>query len=918
MRTPRTQRRRGVTVIELLTVIVVISVAMAMGFLLFRSMRRAARVATAEARLKQVSAGLELYFRDHQGYPPEGSDLTVELRPYIKNPAIFDNPLSEDDKPGDDLNDFYREPALADIDRPGTYVVCFPPGSTGDPVIVLETGDRITRRGSPGGDVDSFQRDSLITFLYQEYDVVGGDGGDETDDGLDAPPSLPADPPDTEESPDDYTTETASGYICISETHDCLETTVEVVDTDLTFGEGDGEEVPIYVDVNLVSGVGDAPVATWPLADGEAVTEGDEATLVLKASATITLTFTADFGTWQLVTTSDGDPQAVLTLRQGDRPTEFDPYTGETKPINPRLQPYIDPVTGVVTIEPNQVLYLVEFSNTTFSSETFDLQDLIVLMTLTEPPTLAECEDAVSIDDLPDDETAPPGDDDDAEPPADPARPVLAMSLITLTSGGSDDGTSHTGGTTGKLRGQLNLNPSNNDDYEFILEKPDGTRITRDDLHASNGDLSYTGPAVMMRFRPKGNGNQNSITFDGTSYSVRNGTLYTIYSSDLTVHLYNDKADKPGKAMGRWWVDSMSAESATIVGQGDGVVSGKVNLNPSNNDDFEFILEKPDGTRITRDDLHASRGDLEYTGPAVMIRFRPKGNGNQNTLVVDGEVYRVSNGTLYTIRSSDLEVHLYNEKAENNGHVMGHWWLETTGTATTVENDGGTGGSSWTDTSYIVRVTNEATADKDVAKNVRLAAEVTEGAQFVERVVFLASPDLGDIAPGASKETPVEIETLAAWETAYGQTIGVVVSVENEDNWPEQNEGKSISIALSGPEEPQPVLSISPDNVRTKSTNGHAFQFRNGAGQHHHAIGVRYSVSVVKGAQYVQSVQYNGDVGAILGDGSQESTISVSLKNSTWREAQEGAEVQFLLTITGEGNNPDANVGKTATYTIYK
>ena len=70
-----------------------------------------------------------------------------------------------------------------------------------------------------------------------------------------------------------------------------------------------------------------------------------------------------------------------------------------------------------------------------------------------------------------------------------------------------------------------------------------------------------------------------------------------------------------------------------------------ININPNNNSDFEFYLEKPDGSTITRDDLHADR-DLDYNGPATLIRFKPKGNGNQNSLTVNGTAYALQNGTL--------------------------------------------------------------------------------------------------------------------------------------------------------------------------------------------------------------------------------------------------------------------------------
>ena len=74
-------------------------------------------------------------------------------------------------------------------------------------------------------------------------------------------------------------------------------------------------------------------------------------------------------------------------------------------------------------------------------------------------------------------------------------------------------------------------------------------------------------------------------------------------------------------------------------------LSGRVNINPSNNSAFRFRLKKPDDSLITRTDLLESNRQLEYVGPARWILFRPKGNGNQNSLTLNGEVYPLQNGS---------------------------------------------------------------------------------------------------------------------------------------------------------------------------------------------------------------------------------------------------------------------------------
>ena len=100
-------------------------------------------------------------------------------------------------------------------------------------------------------------------------------------------------------------------------------------------------------------------------------------------------------------------------------------------------------------------------------------------------------------------------------------------------------------------------------------------------------------------------------------------------------------------------------------------VDGKINLNPNNNPHNEFTLGLPDGTVITRDDL--DKNFAGYKGPALTIHIKPKGNGNQNALTVDGATYPVVNANTYDIQSDKMTVDLYNAKAQDKG--KGEWWL---------------------------------------------------------------------------------------------------------------------------------------------------------------------------------------------------------------------------------------------------
>ena len=119
-------------------------------------------------------------------------------------------------------------------------------------------------------------------------------------------------------------------------------------------------------------------------------------------------------------------------------------------------------------------------------------------------------------------------------------------------------------------------------------------------------------------------------------------------------------------------------------------IGGTLNLNPNNSHDNEFYLIKPDSTMIWRDDLHrdakiSKEGDYYY-GPATFLRVKPKGNGNQNTLTVNGETYPVNNRYTYHV-SGELNVRVWNDKP-NKGKAMGHWWISFDPACVTVSNLG--------------------------------------------------------------------------------------------------------------------------------------------------------------------------------------------------------------------------------------
>jgi type II secretory pathway pseudopilin PulG len=122
-------------------------------------------------------------------------------------------------------------------------------------------------------------------------------------------------------------------------------------------------------------------------------------------------------------------------------------------------------------------------------------------------------------------------------------------------------------------------------------------------------------------------------------------------------------------------------ETALPLLRGD--ISGAININPNNSPNNEFTLTTPSGT-ITRDTLAASYEG--YTGEASMVRVKPKGNGNQNGLIVNGAPYSLANSTTYTIQANSMTVNVYNDKVKN-GKAMGKWWINITATDATIKSE---------------------------------------------------------------------------------------------------------------------------------------------------------------------------------------------------------------------------------------
>lgn len=123
-------------------------------------------------------------------------------------------------------------------------------------------------------------------------------------------------------------------------------------------------------------------------------------------------------------------------------------------------------------------------------------------------------------------------------------------------------------------------------------------------------------------------------------------------------------------------------DPSVTVGSSPASVSGAININPNNSDQNEFTLTLENGEMITRDQL--ARDYAGYSGSARSIHVKPKGNGNQNGLIVNGQPYPMMNSETYDITAEDMEVRLYNDKISDAGKAMGQWWIALTAENATV------------------------------------------------------------------------------------------------------------------------------------------------------------------------------------------------------------------------------------------
>ncbi len=137
------------------------------------------------------------------------------------------------------------------------------------------------------------------------------------------------------------------------------------------------------------------------------------------------------------------------------------------------------------------------------------------------------------------------------------------------------------------------------------------------------------------------------------------------------------------------YVTTILADSGTGCLAGNHDIDGGIKINPNNSVDNEFTLMKPDGSEITRDNLHEDYPG--YFGEAILVHVKPAGNGNQNTMTIDGQVFQLLNANTYDISSASMTTIITNDIINPVGKAIGKWWINITAGEATIQSSGSDG-----------------------------------------------------------------------------------------------------------------------------------------------------------------------------------------------------------------------------------
>jgi len=230
-------------------------------------------------------------------------------------------------------------------------------------------------------------------------------------------------------------------------------------------------------------------------------------------------------------------------------------------------------------------------------------------------------------------------------------------------------------------------------------------------INRSNGNLSHYNFATSTATTIgaiKDSGNTVMTGIDAAAYFAGFDNIYALWQNPndsknklVYVDVRTAKATvvnsdvEGGKFTGATGVATATDPYAVFAVQQQKVkppatISGLLNLNPNNSAQNEFTMVTGAGATITRDTLHAA-GTLPadgtyYQGAATFVHVKPKGNGNQNGLIIDGVAFALQNSNTYDF-NGDMVVRLYNDKLKGNGTAMGKWWLQIVSGTVVINND---------------------------------------------------------------------------------------------------------------------------------------------------------------------------------------------------------------------------------------
>ena len=232
----------------------------------------------------------------------------------------------------------------------------------------------------------------------------------------------------------------------------------------------------------------------------------------------------------------------VITLRNGDPVPNISGFMNQGS-VPEYLADYIDHSTNTMLLGESQAIYLFELG----SEVTVNPYSTTTTTTTIEPVDSDMATTTMTTD----------GDMMMSEPVMlEPTTGLTAsqdfQDLVVLVTMSPEAQELVTGTvSSGTITGSININPNNSPHHIFELTKSDGSKITRNDLHAAtSSDLTadgvyYSGLANSFRVKPKGNGAQTGITIDGVPYTLKNNTTYTFNAPNMNVSVYNTNASGP-------------------------------------------------------------------------------------------------------------------------------------------------------------------------------------------------------------------------------------------------------------------------------------------------------------------------------------------------------------------------------------